>query len=915
MKTLLRMIAFVSAFALSFAPLAANANISPAITVVQAPNSGMTLARSATFETGSAAVETYVEVNSNCSSRITLFSIGGSSAPHVPLLSVYAPTCTGALTIQALIGGVNRTLHSSTSLTTGVQEYVTASYDGTTLSMTLNGNVIASQTFSGTLGPTASASSLGIGRSYDTYADNFPGAIWATKIYSSGLANSQIATDYAASPYSPPYGLHLTVPVGVSGALVTAPVFSSTSSVSLGAKNLSGQILADSPAVYYRLNEASGTTAYDSSGHNQTGTYSTTVVSSSSLTYPGTGPILVASEPDYSTFIPDNTGTTSSLSISVPDNTTYLHQSNHLSAEATVMPDAFGDGTGSHIILFSGNASATPFGAWALSINAGKPCVGIDVSTSRTSFCSGTVVPQNKMVHLAFTFDGSTVKLYVNGGLSTSNALTGTVQGYTTNGLQIGTDSNGGYHFGGYISNVAVYSSTLTEAQIASHAALANGYTAPQTTDYVSTQPVNAVAPVSRMIGWSSWSGPPYGVTMNGSLWSVLANYINYDDSMPNTLLSSATANGITSGYYFDPNQKCTLANNPACGNTNLASSYVESSFAHDCSGNRVYVSNTANHNTLTEPRSNTLISDVNAVDIDPQLTSGYTFAWADNFIPRSYLTTDSGAYTSTTATTPQPYCGYSDSSYLAGIRQLVTNLDMPIAFNGASRSQIASGIGMSPNSIEGTCDSCFSSTVHNKEWLQDVNGPLWLDQVDAELVTGKLGKIFNAKTYGTSYLQTNDIQGYILASLLIGWSPSVTESMTGKTPESLQAAIPPGINIIPMNPVIPASALMQASSARVGDVYARAYRDCYYYGHNLGKCVAIVNPDPNNVANVPDTFTSGYTHALTVDNVSDSSCLTDGLACYKNSISELGDSGTIVESTATPATTLPALGWEILVQ
>ena len=32
-------------------------------------------------------------------------------------------------------------------------------------------------------------------------------------------------------------------------------------------------VLADSPAVYYRLNEASGTTAADSSGNNRTGTY------------------------------------------------------------------------------------------------------------------------------------------------------------------------------------------------------------------------------------------------------------------------------------------------------------------------------------------------------------------------------------------------------------------------------------------------------------------------------------------------------------------------------------------------------------------------------------------------------------------------------------------------------------------
>lgn len=918
MKTLLRMMAFVSAFALAYVPQIASANISPAISVSQAPNSGMTLARNATFESGKAAVESYVEVNSNCSNRITLFSIGGSKLPHVPLLSVYAPSCTGDLTVQALIGGTNRLLKSSSTLTTGVPEYVTASYDGTTLSMTLNGSVIASQVFSGALGPVASASSLGIGRSYDTFADNFNGPIWSTNIYSAGLTNGQITTDYAAAPSTPPYGTQLSVPIGVSGGLVTAPIFSSQSSVSLGAKNLSGQILADSPRVYYRMNETSGVSAYDSSGHNLTASYSTTAVGSDSFAYPATGPILVASEPDYSAFIPDNTATTSTLAITIPDSGSYTEPTSAMTAEAVVQPDTYGGSTtnGIHYVMFAGDTSTSPNGAWSMGINNGMPYARVsNTGSTGVTVSSNTIVPANRMTHLAFTYDGTTIKLYVNGGLSNSASASGTVHGYTTDGIQIGTDNHGGKHFGGYISNAAIYNTALTASQITTHANLANGYTPPVTADYASTQAVNAIAPVSRMLGWSSWAGPPGGVTMTPTYWSILAHYMAYDDRMPSSLVATATTNGISSGLYIDPNQKCTLANDAACGNTDLASSYNEASFAHDCSGNRVHVSSTVNHNTLTDPRNNQLYQDVNTVDIDPKLTSGYGFASADDFNLRSYFSTFSGLYTSTTPTNPQPYCGYSDSSYLAGIRQTVTQLDMPVAFNGASSSQIASGLGMSPNTFAATCEGCFSNSTHSKEWLQGANGPIWLDEVDSEILTGKLGKIFNIDSHGTSYLQTNDIQGYILASMLIGWSPSVTISMDGKTPNAPQLAVSPSINFVPQNPVVPASAILQASSTRYGDVYMRAYRDCYMYGYNLGKCVAIVNPDPVNTANVPIDFQSGYTHNITVDNVNDASCLSNSNACYKNAMAEFGETGRLVESTASPATTLPALGWEILVQ
>ena len=64
------------------------------------------------------------------------------------------------------------------------------------------------------------------------------------------------------------------------------------------------------------------------------------------------------------------------------------------------------------------------------------------------------------------TYDGSTLRLYVNGTqVGASTAHTGTIA-TSTNPLQIGGDSIYGQYFAGLIDNVRVYNVALTAAQI-----------------------------------------------------------------------------------------------------------------------------------------------------------------------------------------------------------------------------------------------------------------------------------------------------------------------------------------------------------------------------------------------------------------------------------------------------------------
>ena len=71
----------------------------------------------------------------------------------------------------------------------------------------------------------------------------------------------------------------------------------------------------------------------------------------------------------------------------------------------------------------------------------------------------------NTWTHLAATYDGATVRLYVNGAQVSSRAQTGQIA-ISTNPLQIGGDSIYGQYFPGNIDEVRVYNRALSTAEI-----------------------------------------------------------------------------------------------------------------------------------------------------------------------------------------------------------------------------------------------------------------------------------------------------------------------------------------------------------------------------------------------------------------------------------------------------------------
>jgi hypothetical protein len=99
--------------------------------------------------------------------------------------------------------------------------------------------------------------------------------------------------------------------------------------------------------------------------------------------------------------------------------------------------------------------------------------IDFQIATTSSGFNNGpsVAVPLNKWIHVAATYDGSSAKIYINGILSASQAITGLIDwttGSTNTIYRIGAyeDDTEFYGFQGQIDEVKVWNTALTQTQI-----------------------------------------------------------------------------------------------------------------------------------------------------------------------------------------------------------------------------------------------------------------------------------------------------------------------------------------------------------------------------------------------------------------------------------------------------------------
>ena len=213
-----------------------------------------------------------------------------------------------------------------------------------------------------------------------------------------------------------------------------------------------GQVLADGAIGYWRLNESGGTSVTDRSGHGLSG-----VATSSGVTWQQAGAVAGDTAASF-----DGT----SGGIMAPAYAVQLTSA--LTAEVWVKTTNTSEWQTLVDHGFSGGE------AWGLFLLSGVPRLEVqNPGNSTTAVMAPASVSDGQWHHIAGTWDGTTLRMYVDGVLGGTGSFAAPLL-TTEQPIGIGQYpyTDGGFRLDGSLDDVAIYARALTGAEIAQHYAL-----------------------------------------------------------------------------------------------------------------------------------------------------------------------------------------------------------------------------------------------------------------------------------------------------------------------------------------------------------------------------------------------------------------------------------------------------------
>ena len=215
-----------------------------------------------------------------------------------------------------------------------------------------------------------------------------------------------------------------------------------------GASTMHSEIIADSPALYLRFADTSGTTATNEVGAS--GTYSAGIALNQATLYPG-GPVCALyTGGTQTTIIPAST----------------LPSATDMTLMYIVKPTSV---SGFQMLLCRDNL-ASPRKFQSRLNGASLEFVKISGGTSTISKASVFAANVTSIIHIVVNGSVGTIKFYQNGAEIHSAVLLGTNYGDASEALRFGYNAGGGASYNGYVSEVACFASALSAARCLVHA-------------------------------------------------------------------------------------------------------------------------------------------------------------------------------------------------------------------------------------------------------------------------------------------------------------------------------------------------------------------------------------------------------------------------------------------------------------
>ena len=272
-----------------------------------------------------------------------------------------------------------------------------------------------------------------------------------------------------------------------------------------------------------------------------------------------------------------------------------------------------------------------------------------------------------------------------------------------------------------------------------------------------------------------------------------------------------------------------------------------ETTFAHDCSGNRITITQRP-WQDLMDPHSTHLVSLWQQAY--SQASGAFNAVFEDNAVQ---VSGDVSALP----------CNFSQTDWENATNNLQDNSGLSIVWN-SNLSRVngvagpAYGLTLNPTAIGGSNEGCYSSadatTIKPRSYY-------WKALENTELAMIAQQKPWLCRGNNTTAAATvQDWRIYMTASYLLTYDPAYT-IYSEKFATFSGFEVEPEAELVPKDPLVPEPSDVSALQVS-NNVYAREYAHCFLKGNYVGPCAVVVNIDAANFTH-PFPYPGKYNHTL----------------------------------------------------